>query len=125
MNFLAHLYLADPTPASRIGNLLPDMTPGPLKPDQDPEVLTGAQNHKRIDAYTDTHPVFLRTRARFRQRHGRFSGILTDLFYDHVLAQSWDRYHEQPLSKFIDLVHEELGRNFDLMPEPMRRSLVD
>ena len=28
MNFLAHLYLAEPTPASRVGNLLPDFARG-------------------------------------------------------------------------------------------------
>ncbi len=120
VNFLAHLYLAEPTAASWIGNLLPDMAPGPLADGLHPVVLAGAKNHKRIDAFTDTHPVFLRTRGRFRERHGRFSGILADLFYDHVLARSWDQYHEQPLDTFIDRVHDELGQHYELMPEPMR-----
>lgn len=120
MNFLAHLYLAQPTPASLIGNLLPDLTKGPTDPCLHPDVLSGAVNHRRVDAYTDTHPVFARTRARFRGKHGRYSGILTDLFYDHVLARHWDRYHPQPLNDFIDQVHTALADNTGLMPEPMR-----
>lgn len=70
VNFLAHLYLAEPTPASWIGNLLPDLTTGPTDPDLHPDVIAGAANHRRVDAYTDTHPVFARTRARFRDKHG-------------------------------------------------------
>lgn len=120
MNFLAHLYLAEPTPASLIGNLLPDLTTGPTGPDLHPDVLIGAANHKRVDAYTDTHPIFARTRARFRDHHGRYSGILTDLFYDHALARHWDRYHPQPLNVFIDRVHTAFADHTDLMPEPMR-----
>jgi len=120
VNFLAHLHLAEPTPASWIGNLLPDLTTGPADPDLHPDVLAGAANHRRVDAYTDTHPVFARTRARFREKHGRYSGILTDLFYDHVLARRWDHYHRQPLSDFIDQVHAAFAENVRLMPAPMR-----
>jgi acyl carrier protein phosphodiesterase len=120
VNFLAHLYLADPTPASMIGNLLPDMTPGPLAPDLSPDVLAGARNHQRVDAFTDTHPVFARSRSLFRDKHGRLSAILTDLFYDHILARDWTRYHDQPLHDFIDHAHAALAKQYDLMPEPMR-----
>lgn len=124
MNFLAHLYLAEPTPASWIGNLLPDLTTGPTDPDLHPDVLAGAANHRRVDAYTDTHPVFARTRARFRENHGRYSGILTDLFYDHALARRWEHYHHQPLNDFIDQVHNAFTQHAKLMPEPMRPIIV-
>ena len=30
MNWLAHLYLSEPTPAFRIGNLLPDLAAAPV-----------------------------------------------------------------------------------------------
>lgn len=119
MNFLAHLYLSDPTPASMIGNLLPDLVPGPLRPGVHPGVHPGIRNHKRVDAFTDTHPVFARSRTRLRPRHGRYSAILTDMFYDHFLAQTWDRYHDQPLDDFIDRTHAALAGHTHLMPDPM------
>ncbi len=119
VNFLAHLYLARPTPPSMIGNLLPDMVPGPLSPRLDPQVLAGAKNHMRVDAFTDTHPVFARTRARLRDRHGRFSAILTDLFYDHALSCNWGRYHDQPLADFIGQAHKVFAGYSHLMPDPM------
>ncbi len=102
-----------------VGNLLPDLVPGPLSKDLDPEVLAGAKNHKRVDAFTDTHPVFARSRARLRARHGRYSAILTDMFYDHVLAREWDRYHDEPLDDFIDRAHAALVDGTGLMPDPM------
>ena len=111
-----------------IGNLLPDMTTGPTPHGLHPEVLAGANLHRRIDAYTDTHPIFAQSRSRFQDRHGRFGGILTDMFYDHILARDWHRYYDPPLPAFIDHAHDQLIRHQDLMPEPMRpiiRRMVD
>lgn len=120
VNFLAHLYLSESSPASMIGNLLPDLAPGPTDPALDPGVRAGARNHRRVDAFTDTHPVFARSRSLFRERHGRFSAILTDVFYDHVLARDWSRYDDRPLDGFIDEAHDALTRRPDLMPAKMR-----
>ncbi|GAB4198027.1 MAG: ACP phosphodiesterase [Phycisphaeraceae bacterium] len=119
MNFLAHLHLAEPTPASYIGNLLPDLTSGPTDPELHPEVLAGVLTHRRVDAFTDAHPVFARTRARLTPLAGRFSGILVDLFYDHVLARYWHRYHRVPLTTFIAQAHQALSARPGLMPTGM------
>ena len=121
MNFLAHLYLSDPTPASMIGNLLPDLVPGPLDPSLPPDVLAGANNHKRVDAFTDTHRVFARSRARLRPRHGRYSAILADMFYDHVLARRWECYHDESLDDFVEKVYTGLAGGTDLMPVVMSK----
>ena len=91
-----------------------------MDPGLHPDVLAGARLHRRVDAFTDTHPVFARSRALFRDGHGRYSAILTDLFYDHVLARDWHRYHDQPLDRFIDQAHAALAEGFVLMPGPMR-----
>ncbi len=122
MNFLAHLLLADATPASRVGNLLPDLHRGRLPPDLPPAVTAGVIRHRRVDAYTDRHPVFERSRARLRPHHGRYSGILVDVFYDHVLAMHWKDYCDQPLSEFIRGVYHDLT-HFD-HPLPPRVTLI-
>lgn len=102
-----------------VGNLLPDLVPGPVRPSLHPEVLAGAENHQRVDAFTDTHPVFARSRARLRERHGLYSAILTDMAYDHVLARRWSRYHDQPLDQFIELAYAQLTAGAEYMPDPM------
>jgi len=103
LNFLAHLYLADPSPESMLGNLLPDLHRGRL----DTSVLsTAVQNgvirHRRVDAFTDTHPVFERSRARLRGELGHFAGVVVDVIYDHCLSVGWTRYHPQPRTAFLE-----------------------
>ncbi len=124
MNFLAHLYLAEPTPASRIGNLLPDLCrirPGmPL----DPAVAAGVETHRRVDAFTDAHPVFARSKARIFPHCGRFSGIVLDVLYDHVLTVDWPRWSHTPLADFVSSVHSDFRRHPHLMP-PVVRPILD
>lgn len=112
MNFLAHLYLADPTPESMLGNLLPDFVrcrgaiPGEMA--WPAEVLRGIARHRRVDAFTDSHPLFHRSKARLFEAHGRYSGILVDVLYDHALATHWARYHDEPLRAFAERVYAGL-----------------
>ena len=120
MNFLAHLVLAAPTPASRVGNLLPDLHRGRLPGDLELEVLAGAMRHRRVDAFTDRHPMFEVSRARLRPRHGRYSGILVDVFYDHVLARQWPRYVTQGLAEFLQSVHRDLLSYHGPLPPRVR-----
>ncbi len=122
MNFLAHLYLADDTPGSLIGNILPDLVRGSDRlPDRlDQAVRAGADLHRRVDVFTDLHPVFRQSKARIRARHGIFSGILIDVFYDHFLSVHWGDYHPDPLPDFIRHVYRTFARHAHLMPEAMR-----
>jgi len=85
-----------------------------------PVVSRGVQLHRKIDTWTDTHPAFSTTRARLFPTHGRFSGILTDIFYDHVLAVDWHKWHNSPLSDFIANYYQAMADNPSLMPFRMR-----
>lgn len=109
LNFLAHLYLADPSPESMLGNLLPDLHRGRL----DTSVLStavqdGVIRHRRVDAFTDTHPVFERSRARLRGELGHFAGVVVDVIYDHCLSVGWARFHPQPRPAFIERAYAGL-----------------
>lgn len=120
MNFLAHLYLSDPDPRSLIGNILPDVVRTRTLHDAlDPVILAGVHNHRRVDAFTDTHPLFLRSRARLASRHGRFSGILVDMLYDHFLARDWASHHPLPLHVFSRHVHAAIASHPHPLPPPM------
>jgi acyl carrier protein phosphodiesterase len=120
VNYLAHLLLADDTPASRVGNLLPDLHRGRLPDDLEPAVLAGVRRHRRVDAFTDRHPSFERSRARLRPRHGRYSGIIADVLYDHVLARGWRNYHPQPLPAFIRSAYHDLNVYAGPLPQRVR-----
>jgi acyl carrier protein phosphodiesterase len=105
MNWLAHLYLSDPDPAFRIGNLLPDLLPGGSLPSLPAEFQPGIAQHLRIDSFTDAHPVFRRSIQRVEPPFRRFAGILTDLFYDHFLSRDWPAYSREPLPDFTQSIY--------------------
>ena len=119
VNFLAHLVLAEPTGPGMIGNLLPDFVKPRLAGPLHPDVAAGVVRHRRVDAFTDTHPVFARSRARLRDRHGRYAGILVDVLYDHVLSRTWADHHHPPRGAFIATAYRLMLENQRLMPPPM------
>jgi len=120
MNFLAHLLIADADGPSRVGSILPDLARHRDLSDLDPRVIAAAAQHRRVDAFTDTHPVTARSKSRILATHGRFSGILVDVFYDHILAASFERYHDQSLSDFVASVYADFQTHESLMPMRMR-----
>lgn len=125
MNFLAHLLLAEPTPESRLGNLLPDFGIRRFRQWRlTPAVQAGIDRHHRVDAFTDHHPLFGASRRRLALEAGRFAGILVDLFYDHMLARHWRWFCAEPLESFIDQVYTDLTAAADLAPAPIRPILA-
>ena len=123
MNFLAHLYLADDTPESMIGNLLPDFVRGRLLAAYEPAVQEGIRRHRQVDAFTDAHPVFLRSRQRVFPHFGRYAGILVDIFYDHVLAAEWSRYCAEPQEQFSAKCYQLIASRPDLIVGPAEQPL--
>ena len=120
MNYLAHLYLADDSPHGLVGALLPDMARGGRNGQFHPLIRSAITLHHRIDSFTDTHPVFARSRRRIDDDHRLFSGIIVDMLYDHLLAADWSSYSGVPVDGFIDYVHDVLSKHTYLMPEQMR-----
>ena len=124
MNFLAHLYLADPTPESAVGNLMPDFVRLRDLELLDPVVRDGVLRHRAIDAFVDTHPAYLRSRAMLRPACDHFAPILVDLFNDHLLARTWGDWHDQPLASFTADCYRRLAQGAYLMPTRMRRPIT-
>lgn len=118
MNFLAHLHLARPTPVSRLGNLLGDFVRG--RPDDrfSPGIWQGIMHHRHLDAFTDAHPAWKRSRGRLGPDRRRFAGILVDVFYDHFLSRHWHAFAPGHLSldRFIDQCHRDLREALPLGP---------
>ena len=100
MNWLAHLFLSEPSASFRIGNLLPDvLRPGELAA-LPSKFHPGIERHRLIDAFTDSHEIVKRSIARVGPTHRRFGGILVDIFYDHFLSTDWEQYSNVPLRTF-------------------------
>lgn len=100
MNYLAHFHLSHGKQGLMIGALLGDVVKGPLKGVYPSEWEQGIQLHRRIDAYTDSHPLVRACQARFPKKFRRFSGIMLDVAFDHFLSQHWQQFHPQALPQF-------------------------
>jgi acyl carrier protein phosphodiesterase len=123
MNWLAHVLLSEPTTQFRLGNLLADLVRGADRAAMSTDFLRGAACHKAIDAFTDAHPLVLRSRERIDRRFRRFSGVLMDVFYDYLLAQSWDDYCPQPLDDFTASFYAEVRGERLVLPPDARATL--
>jgi acyl carrier protein phosphodiesterase len=105
MNWLAHVFLAGPDADCRLGNLLADMLKGPARRRLRPGLLRGIACHQAVDAFTDYHPIFHRSKRRLGPDYERFAGILVDVFYDHILATSWPHYADRSLGDFTGEIY--------------------
>jgi acyl carrier protein phosphodiesterase len=123
LNWLAHVFLSEPTVEFRLGNLLADLVRGDARLRMPAEFIRGAQRHQAIDAFTDAHPLVQQSRARISPRYRRFSGVLIDIFYDHLLARRWRDYSSEPLSSFTASFYKEVELCPLPLPEPARATL--
>ncbi|GAB3377514.1 acyl carrier protein phosphodiesterase [Azotobacter armeniacus] len=109
MNYLAHLHLGGRQPADLLGSLYGDFVKGPLQGRWPTDIEAAIRLHRRIDAFTDNHPVVRRARARFPEGRRRYAGILLDVFFDHCLARYWADYAVEPLPVFTARVYALLA----------------
>ncbi|KJS30270.1 MAG: hypothetical protein VR64_16280 [Desulfatitalea sp. BRH_c12] len=122
MNFLAHLFLADITRDSLIGQLLGDFVKGSALGKYSGDIQSAILFHRKIDSYCDAHPLTRVSRNRVGPRRRRFAGVIVDVAYDHFLAQNWHCFHPEPLSAFARRVYAVLRQ--DPTPLPARLDSV-
>ena len=122
MNYLAHLYLAEDSDESLLGNLLGDFVKGRLGDQYSPEIIKGIKTHRKVDAYTDSHDNFLACKKLLRPDRRRFAGIIVDMSFDHFLAKNWSEYSDIELNQFTNRVYRVLlGRETTLPPKLRQR----
>ncbi len=104
MNYLAHALLAWPSTECLVGSMLGDLAKGVVAP----ALQRGVEFHRRVDAWTDRHPMFKRSRARLEDEFGRYSAVIVDVFYDHLLAREFEQHSELSFDSFVDWVRDTL-----------------
>ena len=91
VNYLAHLFLAGNEPGDIAGALLGDFVKGRIDETLPPGLRGGISLHRKIDVFTDAHPLTLVSRNRFSGDLRRYAGIIVDLayesFFGHKVAQ--------------------------------------
>lgn len=120
MNFLVHFFLADKVGGSFTGQLLGDFIKGRAFDVFDQQIRSDIIMHRKIDSFSDAHPITKNSRNRFGSRRRRFAGVIVDICYDHFLAKHWSRYGALPLKQFSRQVYADLNDNVGILPENAR-----
>ncbi len=124
MNYLAHLYFAEDTPESRVGNLLTDFVRGPVEGQPfDAAIIRGMRSHAAVDRYTDGHEVVRESKALINRPRRRFAGIIVDVCYDHFLARNWTVFSDEPISAFIDRTYDSFSAYRGDLPPMMSAAI--
>ena len=117
MNYLGHLYITRNHPELTFGNFIGDFIKGKkveLLPLLDER---GVRLHRSIDFFTDQHELTKKVKRFFSPDFGIYSGVLVDMYFDHVFAKNWKDFSDLPLIEFSQGQFDLLDKRVDDMPD--------
>jgi len=88
------------------------------------KIKEGILLHRKIDNFTDKHPVVKQATERLKPKYGRYSAVVIDIFYDYFLLKNWDKYSNQSLDKFVKQFHINVLQHYLIIPAKGRRITV-
>jgi acyl carrier protein phosphodiesterase len=124
VNYLAHAYLSFGIPEIAVGNLISDFVKGKKKLDYPETIQKGISLHRAIDTFTDSHEITRQAKVFFKPVYGLYAGALTDVAYDHFLANDPREFPEEGedlLDVFAQKTYEQLAPFQALFPERFAR----
>lgn len=104
-----------------IGNFIADSIQGNQFKGLTPPIIKGVMLHRKIDTYTDRHPVYLSSKRRFQLDFDKYSGVLMDVIYDHFLAKHFQHYSSVSLQHHANSVYDLLKNHYSYLPESAKR----
>ncbi|WP_109298729.1 ACP phosphodiesterase [Aquimarina sp. AU474] len=120
MNFLAHIYLSGQDPELKIGNFIADSVKGKKYLDYPTRISQGITLHRKIDSYTDSHPIVKKSASRLFPKYGHYSSVIVDILYDHFLAANWADYSNIPLDEYIQEFYNLLHEYYEVVPKKIQ-----
>jgi len=101
MNWLAHVFLSENHIEHQLGNLLTDPLKAKAWEGASPRILSGIETHKRIDRFTDSHPLVSESKVRLAKR-GPLKGVALDILYDYYLSIHWEKFANIERVSFLE-----------------------
>ncbi len=102
MNFLGHLYFSRNDHELMYANLFGDHVKGTHLENYTESIRQGVFLHRSIDHYIDHHPGVVELLHTLYSELPKVSGIAVDLYFDHLLAVNWHKYHPEDLETFLE-----------------------
>ena len=119
MNYLAHLLLSGNDDDVIFGNFIGDAIKGRQYQQYSSGVKAGILLHREIDSFTDSHPIYLKSKRRFYANYPKISGVIADILYDHLLSVEWNKHSELDQNTFINKSYILLESRMGQMPQRM------
>jgi acyl carrier protein phosphodiesterase len=116
MNFLAHAYLSFNHPQVLAGNMTSDFIKGKTQYHYPPAIQAGIRLHRSIDAFTDSHWATKKAQEVFRKDYRLYSGPITDVIYDHYVANDPEIFKDDELLLFSMNVYKVLEEQSSHLP---------
>jgi acyl carrier protein phosphodiesterase len=123
MNFLAHIYLSGEDDFVKIGNFMADSIRGTQYLEYPNDIQKGVLLHRHIDSFTDSHPIYRKSKHRLHEKYGHYSGVIMDIAYDHFLAKNWKRYSDIPLELYADDFYKLAQKHYDILTDRVKGML--
>ena len=117
MNFLAHIYLSGEDDFVKIGNFMADSIRGSQYLDYPNSLQKGILLHRHIDSFTDSHPIYRKSKHRLHEKYGHYSGVIMDIAYDHFLAKNWSKYSNEKLEDYAANFYQLMQDNYEILTE--------
>ncbi|KAA1243973.1 ACP phosphodiesterase [Aquimarina sp. RZ0] len=117
MNFLAHIYLSGNDTELKIGNFIADAVKGKTFTRFPHRIQQGITLHRKIDSYTDTHPIVRKSVTRLFPKYGHYSTVIVDILYDHYLAAYWAEFSDIPLDRYVADFYKLLQEYYEILPK--------
>lgn len=108
MNYLAHIQLAHTTNTSLVGNFLGDFVKGSDLTHLPDNIQKGIRLHRSIDSFTDSHDCVSTLRSTFPRNIRRMSGVVIDIYFDHLLSLHWDKYNNATMKSILEVFYDQL-----------------
>lgn len=117
MNFLAHAYLSFDHPQLLVGNMISDFVKGKAQYNFIEGIRKGITLHRSIDDFTDTHDATHEAKRIFSPHYRLYSGPITDILYDHFLANDPNIFTERSLKAFTQSTYICLEEHITQLPD--------
>jgi acyl carrier protein phosphodiesterase len=121
MNYLAHAFLSAHNKELLVGNFIADHIKGQQFQTYSQGIIEGILMHRQIDTFTDAHANFKTCKKIFYNGFERYSGVLVDMYFDHLLAKNFENHTNKSLGLFAENVYEVYTDYEALMPEKSSR----
>jgi len=113
---LAHLYLSGNNEEIVVGNFIADHVKGKAIEKFNDGIRYGIKIHREIDSFTDAHPKFIQSKNRLAVNYRKYAGVITDMFYDHLLSTNWSEYSSESIDSFTSRMYKIIMKRYFILP---------